>query len=290
MTVAVSIVIALIAFLQYGVYRQQKKIMESSGQQTQKLIDAANIQACAAQKIAGASDRNAAAAESFSGSATSINKQTQIAAKAMADQVAKLQAGVNETSRLATAAQNANTIAQQATEMQTRPWIGIESDPTPENVTITTWQDNPLFKFDLVLRNYGQSPAIVAGNPIFVFGDLGGKPEARRWKAVWKDDICTYHERVPPKDWRFPRPVFQGTSYTFHINASTKPEFMPGKGMLYNFLSGCIVYTGPTGGYYRARVVYAIQYSGETKTSASGSLYHPIESITRTDFDFGDPQ
>lgn len=63
LTVFVTIVIAVVGGLQYSVYRQQKKIMESSGHQTDQLINAANIQA--------------QAANSFSVSAAQINGQIQ---------------------------------------------------------------------------------------------------------------------------------------------------------------------------------------------------------------------
>jgi hypothetical protein len=76
MTVVVSIVPALIASLQYGVYRQQRKIMESSGQQTQQLIDYAQSQARAAQEIAAASDKSAAAADRFAMIAEGIKTNT----------------------------------------------------------------------------------------------------------------------------------------------------------------------------------------------------------------------
>jgi hypothetical protein len=81
-TVGVTIVIACIAGIQACIYHQQKRIMESSGHQTQQLIDAANIQACAAQKIADASHRNAKAAESFSRTAirqaNAVTKQLRL--------------------------------------------------------------------------------------------------------------------------------------------------------------------------------------------------------------------
>lgn len=58
-SIALTIVIAFIGFLQWEVYKQQAKIMGSDNPQTQKLIDAANI--------------SAQAAKDFSESAKSIN-------------------------------------------------------------------------------------------------------------------------------------------------------------------------------------------------------------------------
>ena len=61
-TIFVTGVIAVIGFLQYSVYRQQKTIMESSGHQMDKLIDYAKAQASAASQIAEASDKSAKSA------------------------------------------------------------------------------------------------------------------------------------------------------------------------------------------------------------------------------------
>jgi hypothetical protein len=64
--------------LTYGTLTTIKNSSESASRQTDKLIQAANIQACAAQKIANASDRSAAAAENFSSSADEINQNTKL--------------------------------------------------------------------------------------------------------------------------------------------------------------------------------------------------------------------
>jgi hypothetical protein len=71
-SVLLTIVVVLVAAAQLRIYQQQKAIMESSGKQTQQLIEAANIQA-------GAATKNAAAAASFSDSAKGINTQTALA-------------------------------------------------------------------------------------------------------------------------------------------------------------------------------------------------------------------
>src|SRR5271165_7061926 len=71
-TALLTAAIVVVGIFQLYVYRQMKGIMESSSQQTDKLIGAANIQA-------GAASKNAEAAASFSKSADSINRQTQIA-------------------------------------------------------------------------------------------------------------------------------------------------------------------------------------------------------------------
>jgi hypothetical protein len=153
MTVVVSIFIAGIAFLQWGVYRQQKKIMESSGHQTQQLIDAANIQACAAQKIADASLRNATAAEKFSGSADKISEETTRAVGELKRAANGSETAMRENSRNAQSALNTSI---EASRLDQRAWFGIydfeilQFDPND--------QTKPL-RFQIVFMNTGKTPA-----------------------------------------------------------------------------------------------------------------------------------
>src|ERR1019366_6300424 len=85
-------------------------------------------------------------------------KSTQIA---MADQVRKLQSGVDQTAKLAKGADTANGIAHEALETQTRPWLGIEGS---EAVVVekNTSQTSTGFEltFSINLHNYGHSPAL----------------------------------------------------------------------------------------------------------------------------------
>ena len=140
MTVVVSVIIAVIALLQWGVYRQQKRIMESSGQQTQQLIDAANIQACAAKQIADAAGRSTAAAESFSTSAGQIRADTAHA--------------VDELKRAADNAQKQFHVAETALQVDTRAWIqpGFYKDNIP--IIVGSAYREP-FRF----VNVGKTPA-----------------------------------------------------------------------------------------------------------------------------------
>jgi hypothetical protein len=125
-------------------------------------------------------------------------------ANASTAQVGKLQAGVDETARLAAAAASANKIAQQAIETQTRPWIGIDGE---------YYKPYPIATFNLVITNYGPSPAILAGEPI---GRVrhSNKAELRYWREFFKEDICGQYERFPlGRPTELPRiriPVFQG--------------------------------------------------------------------------------
>jgi hypothetical protein len=169
MTVMVSVVIAIIAFLQYGVYRQQKKIMEGSGQQTEQLIDAANIQAYAAQKIADASKRNATAAESFSGTATNaVNEFKKAANESTAAAQRQAKAAEKSVTEAATAAQNALNTTLYIAQLDQRPWIGFRQD-----IIVKFEQDQP-FQAVVYLQNTGHMPAFFAKDFFTTFPQIGG--------------------------------------------------------------------------------------------------------------------
>jgi hypothetical protein len=157
LTVVVSVVIAVIAFFQWGVYRQQKRIMEGAGAQTQKLIDAANIQACAAQKIADASDRNADAAESFSKSAEAINNQTGLAVDKF-DRIAK----ASEESIRATqkAAKDALDASVEASRTDQRAWVSVDV-----KIAVNSQPRG----FEITFMNTGKTPALDISTPSHYF-------------------------------------------------------------------------------------------------------------------------
>lgn len=96
-TVLLTVVVVFIAVAQLRIYRQQKAIMESSSQQTDKLITAANIQACAASK--------------FANSAAEINAQT---AKA-----------VGEFKRLADDSEGNIRAIRESSRQDQRAWVGV---------------------------------------------------------------------------------------------------------------------------------------------------------------------
>jgi hypothetical protein len=133
-TVFLTIAIVGVSISQAVIYFQQKRIMESSGHQTQQLIDAANIQACAA-------NRNANAAASFSESAKGINTQTALA--------------VGDFQRMATAAENNIRAIQESSRNDQRAWLGV-ADP---KFILTV--EAPL-KAETYVMNVGKSPAIEA--------------------------------------------------------------------------------------------------------------------------------
>jgi len=125
------------------------------GNDTARIRDAAEKQACSARQIAAASERNAIAAENFAASAASINQGVSDAARGL-----QIQAGKMDAARTASVQQSQQSL--QATidnfHLEQRAWIGI-SDVQTEGGKI----DGQNFTFDrvsFVIRNTGRTPAI----------------------------------------------------------------------------------------------------------------------------------
>jgi hypothetical protein len=123
LTVFFTGAVIVVGVLQYGVYRQQKRIMESSGGQTDQLIRAAKINACAARQIAAASQKNAKAAESFSATAGLINGSIEGAVGKLQDQVEKMDKARTDANQ---AAQNALQASIDIASEDRRPWVGLK--------------------------------------------------------------------------------------------------------------------------------------------------------------------
>ena len=82
-TIGLTVTLVAVGVTQACIYDQQKRIMESSGHQTDQLIEAAEIQALASRRIQFATrrqviaaDRNAEAAAAFAVSTEGIKKDT----------------------------------------------------------------------------------------------------------------------------------------------------------------------------------------------------------------------
>jgi hypothetical protein len=135
-----TLAIAVVGLLQWRVYRQQKTIMEKSGEQTDQLIKAANIQACAATQNADSARSMAASAGIQSQATNSIDMRIK-AAEADFQQLAK-----NATDTL--------TNTQDSFRRDQRAWLGVV--------------DYHLLKFDgsvpmeitIDIVNSGKTPAI----------------------------------------------------------------------------------------------------------------------------------
>jgi hypothetical protein len=140
-----TVVIAGVGIGQFIVYLQMKVIMESSGEQTQKLIDAANIQATSASRVS-------ISAQKFSTSADSINTQTQLAVNKF-DRMAK--ASESSIATIQKTAKDALDASIEAARLDERPWVVIQSfslTNEPEEGKMPTAR--------IWVKNTGKTPAL----------------------------------------------------------------------------------------------------------------------------------
>lgn len=101
-----------------------------------------------------------------------------------------------EVHNQAVAAQAQVAIMQQQFAANTRPWIGIVSAPQNVSFGIIGGNGNPLdvsIQFDLMLHNYGNSPALVPALLRFRLGTLT-KSEPRYWMTNLNEDLCELTE------------------------------------------------------------------------------------------------
>jgi hypothetical protein len=135
---------------------------EQTSKQVGELIRAANIQACAAQKIADASDRNANAAKSFSATADKIREETVHAVGELQRAANYSETAMKENSRNAKIALDASIAASHLDE---RPWVVaqrflLSNEPEEGKMpTVTIW-----------MINTGKTPALnlVPGSQPFI--------------------------------------------------------------------------------------------------------------------------
>jgi hypothetical protein len=152
-TVLITIAIGIIAGVQARIYSQQKKIMESSGAQTDKIIAASNIQAAAAERVADASAKSATAAADFSASAQGMDTKIQSAVNEFHRIAADSERSIKATREASDKALNTSI---EASRLDERAWFGVSSfdvlqyDP-----------DDPKkpFSFQIWFRNSGKTPA-----------------------------------------------------------------------------------------------------------------------------------
>ena len=166
LTVLLTLVLAIIGFLQWRVYRQQKAIMESSGQQTQKLIDAANIQACAAT-------RNAQSASISANAASDLAAQTKNIAERTVAKINATNTLASQAARSANAAETANTNALETD----RPWIGA-------SFVVQDFTVDKTPTYAVVFLNTGKRPAKVAlTQTLSALQDYGENPVYRPYET-----------------------------------------------------------------------------------------------------------
>jgi hypothetical protein len=219
-----------------------------SGGDTQKMITAAQQQACAANK-------NAAAAQSFALSAQGINQ-------GIGDAVSKLNLQATATTNLAAAARKqvaaaelANKNAALALEAQTRPWLGIEGQKaTSISTRLLTGGDGIQIDFQIDLHNYGQSPAIdvVLSIPQETFGGRFGIPPRSLSTKICEEaneDAKTNNSNREPEI-----VVWPGKGEHIPIVVHTKQT-------VGTWAIGCFSYKGASGSMYDTYFVYRISLS-----------------------------
>lgn len=188
-TVFITAIIALCTATQALIYWQQKKIMQSGGQQTDKLISAANIQAGSAQKIADASNRNAAAAEKFAASA-----ETQASANRTQAEASLRSAKAQET---------ANGIVSRQFEIMQSSELDLK---VFQSSTGPTWRFSNIGKEDMLnlvirrdLKNFSSRTEMYAQHfdPIRYLNDFRldpGRPTREFLNGFAKMDAQTQYE------------------------------------------------------------------------------------------------
>jgi len=138
-----------------------KSISEAS-KQTEKLISAANIQACAATKNALSAQQSAQAASDFATQAKGINTQTE--------------AAVRQFQRIAGDSEKAMTTSAEASRLDQRPWVGLQAVQCND---CTIAADRSLNIQDLagLIANTGRTPALqmVIDNYVAI-NELKSKP------------------------------------------------------------------------------------------------------------------
>jgi hypothetical protein len=242
-----------VGLLQWDVMKGQLSEMRSGSSDTHELAEAAKKQAAASVQQVGSFAALAIVAKEQSDNTATL-------AKAASDQVTKLQAGVDETHKLALAAEDANTNAKEAIEAQTRPWLGIEGGL--QSISTNVSEPSISVSFEFALRNYGQSPAIKVSSA-FEFS----LPYKYLRAGTAQTAAC---ERAGKTSSTVDRPdffpsiilasIFPGDSgvSTIHQSASfnlpdPKQPFTP------DVIVGCIVYQGSKDGKLRhTRVMYTV--------------------------------
>jgi hypothetical protein len=120
---------------------------------TNRIIKASETQASAAEQIADASRRNAAAAESFSKSADEIREETARAVSELRRSANDSETAMKENSRNA---QNAMNTSIEASRLDERAWLAISD---PEILQYDPNDPTKPFLIQILVRNSGKTPA-----------------------------------------------------------------------------------------------------------------------------------
>lgn len=146
------------------------------------------------------------------------------------------------------ASQQSNTLATEALDAQTRPWLGIEGNLVPISSGRTEHGRDATFSFRL--RDYGQSPAMKVAFT-FSFNNLFSTNETRL-TSVCKEARERSTASRPEMATTLPS-IFPGDS------GVTPPitETVEANDIFPQFLVGCIAYQGHNGIVHTTRLVYA---------------------------------
>jgi hypothetical protein len=195
-----------IVYFSWAQWHTARMNNDATAQQTDQLIAAAKYGAYA-------SERNALAAQSFAESARKINgginnavdrlnsqaQATSDVAHAGATQANAALATANNTSQQIVEAQQANTIAQQALDDQTRPWVGIVGDiePIPDTQNVDKNRATQSIDVRFKMENYGGSVATQVAPAFALY--TAGKPNAFQFNTT---KVCeTSDRRSLSPDW-----------------------------------------------------------------------------------------
>ena len=163
-----------------------------------------------------------------------------------------------------TASRNANALARESLDAQTRPWLGIEGNLTPVSSGWNDERTRRLATFSFKLMNYGQSPAMKMAEVFAFSNDV--RTTATTEASACKEASDNSTASNPYAVFSLPT-VFPGESGVTPITYPLETDSFP------EILIGCIAYQGATDGkVHTTLVMYGIH---QDKIKAQISEYIP---------------
>jgi len=174
------------------------------------------------------------------------------------------------------AIREANKIARDSFEVQTRPWIAVEDLSEPV-ISVLPGSSPPtlVLDFNYILHNLGKSPGLhIYG----YFQFAKGRPEDALFKMPkTNEDVCDFVERTSvDSKWKIYPSIFP-ESKSDKI-PYRPPSETPDAPIANNALAGCIVYQSP-GHIHRTRVLYWFVRE-EQAVTIGGLKFFPIKGFT----------
>jgi hypothetical protein len=179
----------------------------------------------------------------------------------------------------ANAAQKAADVAERALILTDRPWVGIDIKLADTIVVDPNEYKVPL---DLILKNYGRSPALKAAYFIDFCASVNTATRKHR-EMIQAANYATAMSASPGTT------LFPGFCRTYSIGVSTKREEMK-KGSEEDpaglFIVACAYYGLPSGGRFRHTTVMheIIMASGEEFPITDGDTTFEAEQLALTTF------